>query len=186
MNLHELITEGCAIETPMSVPCPIAAVEVHGNQLFWVTQFPVSQQHAHVITFDRTKQVGEVGIEFFLGPQRVAYVSIFAEFSSVAPIQFMREQAAWLQHLSDSSHRAEFEEFVRQEKRALFFSANETATTRNTEERIDEATPNGGVYSIAYFQDVNGNPTVKSEAKKIETVEFDKDDNPIFRSHMEQ
>jgi hypothetical protein len=53
-----------------------------------------------------------------------------------------------------------------------------------TEERQDGATPKGGVYSIAYFQDDQGIPVAKEDATKIEIIEFDKNDRQIWRTYM--
>jgi hypothetical protein len=51
------------------------------------------------------------------------------------------------------------------------------------EERIDEKTPNGGQYAIAYFQDKDGNPVDKGKAVQAEIVEFDANDQPIWRTY---
>ena len=53
-----------------------------------------------------------------------------------------------------------------------------------TEERQNGATPKGGVYSIAYFQDDNGQPVAKEDATAIEIIEFDKNDRQIWRTYM--
>ena len=44
-------------------------------------------------------------------------------------------------------------------------------------------TPNGGAYAIAYWQDVNGNPTTLDKAKKVKVVEFDANDRAIFLTY---
>jgi len=51
-------------------------------------------------------------------------------------------------------------------------------------ERINQPTSNGGKYSIAYFQDSSGNRTTKDKATKIEILEFDAEDNVIFRTYL--
>jgi hypothetical protein len=55
-----------------------------------------------------------------------------------------------------------------------------------TQERIDGPTPNGGVYSIAYFSDDDGDPTSKQKATRMEIVEFDREGNQLFRTYMEK
>ncbi|MBH8566732.1 hypothetical protein I8748_32050 [Nostoc sp. CENA67] len=52
-----------------------------------------------------------------------------------------------------------------------------------TQERIDQATPNGGDYSIIYYQDAEGNPTSKDTAKKAEVVEFKSGGKQVFRTY---
>lgn len=56
---------------------------------------------------------------------------------------------------------------------------------QKTQERIDEKTPNGGAYSIAYFKDANGNPVEKEKSSSMEIVEFDNADRQIFRTYLE-
>ena len=56
-------------------------------------------------------------------------------------------------------------------------------TVDKTYERIDEKTPNGGEYSIAYFSDENGIPADKDKAVRAEIVEFDKSGKEIHRTH---
>lgn len=53
----------------------------------------------------------------------------------------------------------------------------------NTSERIDEPTPNGGAYSIAYFRDGNGNPTDKENAASVEINEYTADGHCIFTTY---
>ena len=50
-------------------------------------------------------------------------------------------------------------------------------------QRIDEPTPNGGAYSIAYYHDSEGMPCPKEKASRIEIVEFDLHDQIIFRTY---
>ena len=50
--------------------------------------------------------------------------------------------------------------------------------------RVDEPTPNGGVYSIAYYRDKKMIPCTEDKAELIEIVEFDKDDYP-FSAHTD-
>lgn len=54
----------------------------------------------------------------------------------------------------------------------------------NTEERQDGPTPNGGAFSISYFQDDKGNPVTKERATKIEVVEFDANKQQVFRTYL--
>lgn len=51
-------------------------------------------------------------------------------------------------------------------------------------ERVNSPTPNGGVYSIAYFYDKNGNPCIKRIAARIVIAEFDSKDNTIQTTTM--
>lgn len=53
----------------------------------------------------------------------------------------------------------------------------------NYSKRINEPTPNGGVYSIAYFFDENRKPCIEDKAKFIDIIEYDKDDIPISRTY---
>lgn len=53
-----------------------------------------------------------------------------------------------------------------------------------TSDRVDGATPNGGTYTILYYQDDQGNPTTKANAAAIEAIEFDGQDNQIFRTYL--
>ncbi len=54
-----------------------------------------------------------------------------------------------------------------------------------TQERLDAPTPMGGTYSIAYYHDGKGNAMDKKDATHLEIVEFNKDDEQIFRTHAE-
>ncbi len=53
-----------------------------------------------------------------------------------------------------------------------------------TETRVDEPTPNGGAYSIAYWQGANGEPVNREVAVGAEIKEFDADGKEIFRTYM--
>lgn len=53
-----------------------------------------------------------------------------------------------------------------------------------TSERLDEPTPNGGAYSVAYFRDKEGRPCRKEHAHQMEIVEYDDHDNEVHRTHM--
>ena len=53
----------------------------------------------------------------------------------------------------------------------------------NTYQRTDEATPNGGTYSVIYYRDSDGKPCGEAHAKTCEIVEYDADDNPIHRTY---
>lgn len=170
----------------MSPPCPVAVIEVHGNHLFWVTQFPEDQHHAHVVDFDRNESVGDVGITFYRGDQVVAYVAVYREFPSVALEAFVNERTRWLTYLDDSEVRAGFEDFVRKERSNLLHSPETDDSPDATQQRNDGPTHNGGVYSIAYFSDSESNPTTKENATRMEIVEFDENGKGIFRTYMER
>ena len=51
-----------------------------------------------------------------------------------------------------------------------------------TSERHVGKTPNGGVESVAYFKDADGNPVDKEEATAVEIVEFDGDGKVVRRT----
>jgi hypothetical protein len=51
-------------------------------------------------------------------------------------------------------------------------------------ERIDGPTPAGGVASVAYFRDADGNPCPKDEAVGIEIHELDAAGTAIRRTHL--
>jgi hypothetical protein len=53
-----------------------------------------------------------------------------------------------------------------------------------TSERVDEPTPNGGVYSIANFMDAGGSPCPKSDAVAMEILEFDGADQCVGRTYL--
>ena len=52
-----------------------------------------------------------------------------------------------------------------------------------TSKRIDEPTPNGGSYSVAYFRDRNGKPCSEKDAVKLEIIEYDENNNQIARTY---
>ena len=52
-----------------------------------------------------------------------------------------------------------------------------------TFKRIDEATPNGGTYSIIYYRDGDGHPCSEARACSCEIVEYDAADTPIHRTY---
>lgn len=52
-----------------------------------------------------------------------------------------------------------------------------------TEERTEGPTPHGGAYAIAYFQNKDGQPTIKERAAKVEIVEFDAGGNVVWRTY---
>jgi len=47
-------------------------------------------------------------------------------------------------------------------------------------------TPNGGVFSVAFFTDASGEPVSKDEAMHIEIHECDENGNSIYRTYMER
>jgi hypothetical protein len=55
--------------------------------------------------------------------------------------------------------------------------------TSKTRERRDGPTPNGGVYSIAYYMDASGNPVPKSRATQMKIEEYDRKGNSIHRTY---
>lgn len=48
--------------------------------------------------------------------------------------------------------------------------------------RIEGPTPNGGVYSVAYYSK-DGEPAERDVATAVEYCEFDEADNCIFRTY---
>ncbi len=58
------------------------------------------------------------------------------------------------------------------------------AEQNETQTRSDTPTPNGGVYSIAYWKDKDGKPTTQAQYVTGEIVEFDADDKAIFRTYF--
>lgn len=58
-------------------------------------------------------------------------------------------------------------------------------TTRDkTSERVEGPTPNGGVYSIAYFFNSEHKPCSKQEAAEVRVNEYDRDDKEVASSMM--
>lgn len=51
-------------------------------------------------------------------------------------------------------------------------------------ERINEKTPNGGSYSIAYFYDGDRNPCEKNKAHIVHIHEYDNDGNIINETFL--
>lgn len=51
--------------------------------------------------------------------------------------------------------------------------------TRETSERREGPTPNGGAYSIAYYRDESGNATMKNQARMVEIVEYNEQGKAI-------
>lgn len=50
------------------------------------------------------------------------------------------------------------------------------------QERVNEKTPHGGEYMIAYYYDDNFKPADIKKATIIKIVEYDKKDNPVFET----
>ena len=48
---------------------------------------------------------------------------------------------------------------------------------------MEGPTPHGGAYSIAYYQDERGEAADKVVAVKVEIVEFDAQDRPVWRTY---
>ncbi len=57
------------------------------------------------------------------------------------------------------------------------------AMVDKTKTLAEGPTPNGGAYAIAYWQDVNGNPTSLDKAKKVKVVEFDANNRVIVLTY---
>ena len=49
------------------------------------------------------------------------------------------------------------------------------------QERITGTLPHGGAYAIAYYRDKAGNPVDKTRAIKVEIIEYDANDEQIWR-----
>lgn len=60
------------------------------------------------------------------------------------------------------------------------------ANSDDTKEEHAGPTPNGGVRSVAYFRDKQGNPCPKADDAGMEVVEFDADGNQVFRTYMQK
>ncbi len=52
-----------------------------------------------------------------------------------------------------------------------------------TSERINEPTPNGGAYSVAYYYDDHRMPCEKSKARRVEIVEYSKQGERICSTY---
>ena len=50
-------------------------------------------------------------------------------------------------------------------------------------ERVDEPTPSGGDYSIAYYYDKDGNPCTKAQASAVNILEFTEDGTRINETY---
>lgn len=55
-----------------------------------------------------------------------------------------------------------------------------------TVQRRPGPTPNGGAYSVAYFQNDAGEPTRKDQATRVEIHECREDGEVIFRTYGER
>jgi antitoxin component YwqK of YwqJK toxin-antitoxin module len=53
-----------------------------------------------------------------------------------------------------------------------------------TSQRIEGATPNGGVASEIFYQDANGNPAEKEDAVGGELMEYDANGKVIQRTYF--
>jgi hypothetical protein len=116
MEFQKLRTEELTIATPDSPPLPVGFIEIIGNRLFWVTTFPQDEQHAHVVAFDRMKELDDVAILFYMGCQKVAYVALVGQ-DSVAPRErFVNERTRWLEYLSVPENRETFDKFVQSQR----------------------------------------------------------------------
>lgn len=52
-----------------------------------------------------------------------------------------------------------------------------------TQTRIDEPTPHGGVYAIAYWYDEFQIPTDRSVATKVEIIEYNSNGDQVWRTY---
>jgi hypothetical protein len=52
--------------------------------------------------------------------------------------------------------------------------------------RVDEPTPNGGAYSIAYWQNANGEPALPEDATGAEIIEFSESGEQVFRTYLKK
>ena len=52
-----------------------------------------------------------------------------------------------------------------------------------TQRTINGPTPNGGVKSVAYYQDAEGNPVEQVDAKRVEIHELGEHDEILFRTY---
>lgn len=52
-----------------------------------------------------------------------------------------------------------------------------------TSKRINEPTPNGGAYSVAFFYNAKGEPCEESDARRVEFVEYSEDDERICSTY---
>lgn len=50
-------------------------------------------------------------------------------------------------------------------------------------ERVDEPTPSGGDYSIAYYYDKDGHPCTKSQASAVNILEFTADGRRVNETY---
>lgn len=53
----------------------------------------------------------------------------------------------------------------------------------DTRGRTEGPTPHGGAYAIAHFRDARGDPCERTDAVRVEIVEYDDYDEMIFRTH---
>jgi len=56
-------------------------------------------------------------------------------------------------------------------------------TADKTTRRHSGPTPAGGAYAVSYFSDDDGRPVPEEEARRVEIVEFDADDNEVARTY---
>lgn len=58
-------------------------------------------------------------------------------------------------------------------------------TTERIEATKDEPLPNGGAYTIVYYQDIDGAPVPKAQALRAEVFEYSAEDKPIAMTIIE-
>lgn len=63
--------------------------------------------------------------------------------------------------------------------------STEESQELETETRSDGATPAGGAYAIAYWQDASGNPVDRSKWVQAEIIEFTADGEHLMRTYMQ-
>lgn len=58
--------------------------------------------------------------------------------------------------------------------------------SKQTTERVDGPTPNGGAYAIAHYRDQHGRPCAKTDAHATEIVEHAADGRELHRTYMQR
>jgi hypothetical protein len=121
--LEDLLVKGCALETSLSSPVPLAHAEVINNGLFWVYAYPRSQQDTHYLPFERVEETA-VGITFYAKGGELAYVASFQEFPGLDPIEALMYWTSWDMYLDEPGQKEAFDAFVLAERTNLVGEAN--------------------------------------------------------------
>lgn len=53
------------------------------------------------------------------------------------------------------------------------------------QQRTDGSTPNGGIYAILFYLNINHEEVEKDKATHFELVEYDLENEPVFRTYGE-